>query len=57
MFLFYQQTIMMTRSKTIATANASANVQVEPETIANKTTDNNSTVLYPSMFDRWKLPL
>lgn len=58
MFLFYQQTKMMTRSKTIATTNASANAQVvEPETIANKTTDNNSTVLYPSMFDRWKLPL
>jgi len=49
---------MMTRSKTIATANASANAQVvEPETISNETTDNNSTVLYPSMFDRWKLPL
>ena len=50
---------MMTRSKTIAAANAQV---VEPETIANETTDNettdnDSTVLYPSMFDRWKLPL
>ena len=45
---------MMTRSKTIAAANAQV---VEPETIANETRDNDSTVLYPSMFDRWKLPL
>ena len=45
-------------AKRLPPANASANAQVvEPETIANKTTDNNSTVLYPSMFDRWKLPL
>uniref|UniRef100_A0A6C0LFS6 Uncharacterized protein n=1 Tax=viral metagenome TaxID=1070528 RepID=A0A6C0LFS6_9ZZZZ len=47
----------MTRSKTIA-ANAAANAPVvEPEPIANETTDDNSTVLYPSMFNRWELPL
>jgi len=45
---------MMTRSKTIAAANAQV---LEPETIANETIDNDSTVVYPSMFDRWKLPL
>jgi hypothetical protein len=43
---------MMTRSKT---ANATVNVPIVPSVVTVKT--NDSTVVYPSMFDRWKLPL
>jgi len=46
---------MMTRSKT---ANATVNVPIVPTvpTVVTVKT-NDSTVVYPSMFDRWKLPL
>jgi hypothetical protein len=49
---------MMTRSKT---ANATVNVPIVPSVpsvpsvVTVKT--NDSTVVYPSMFDRWRLPL
>ena len=46
---------MMTRSKT---ANATVNVPIVP-TVPSVVTvkTNDSTVVYPSMFDRWRLPL
>lgn len=43
---------MMTRSKTANVNNATVNV---PTVVAVKNDD--STVVYPSMFDRWRLPL
>ena len=43
---------MMTRSKTVA--NAVANVNTT--TTSNKSIDDDKTVVYPSMFDRWKEP-
>ena len=59
LFLPINITKMMTRSKTIATAVNAKVVepvieQEEPEEVAN---DDDSTIVYPSMFDRWKLPL
>jgi hypothetical protein len=57
----YQDTKMMTRSKTIAAAvaakamnatDATADVQVI-EPVAN----DDSTVIYPSMFNRWEQSL
>ena len=52
---------MMTRSKTINAANAVANatnatvVNAEDATDATDATD--APIVYPSMFDRWRLPL
>ena len=55
----HQETKMMTRSKTIAAAakamnatDATADVQVI-EPVAN----DDSTVIYPSMFNRWEQSL
>lgn len=54
----HQETKMMTRSKTIAAAKAmnateaTADVQVI-EPVAN----DDSTVIYPSMFNRWEQSL
>jgi hypothetical protein len=42
---------MMTRNKTAATAAAATAAAI---TISN---DPSDTVIYPSMFDRWRLPL
>ena len=52
----------MTRSKTIATAVNAKVVepvieQEEPEEPVEVANDDDSTIVYPSMFDRWKLPL
>lgn len=59
LFLPINITKMMTRSKTIATAVNAKVVepvieQEEPVEVAN---DDDSTIVYPSMFDRWKLSL
>jgi hypothetical protein len=51
-FFLHKQTKMMTRSKTVA--NAVANVNTT--TTSNKSIDDDKTVVYPSMFDRWKEP-
>lgn len=51
-----QQQKMMTRSKTAANANkAIANEPKEAEAVASNMDDK--TVVYPSMFDRWREPL
>lgn len=45
---------MMTRSKTMkndANANVNANATV------SNTPDDTTPIVYPSMFDRWRLPL
>ena len=51
---------MMTRSKTINAANAVANatnaVAVNVADVVNATNDD-AHIVYPSMFDRWRLPL
>lgn len=63
-----QQQKMMTRSKTAAktakTANAAktekaiVNEPKEAEAVAVESNmDNDKTVVYPSMFDRWREPL
>jgi hypothetical protein len=44
---------MMTRNKT-ATATAATATAAAAITISN---DPSDTVIYPSMFDRWRLPL
>jgi hypothetical protein len=47
---------MMTRSKTAANAaKAIVNEPKEAEAVASNMDDK--TVVYPSMFDRWKEPL
>jgi hypothetical protein len=63
-----QQQKMMTRSKTAANA-ANANKAIaktetenaivnEPkEEVVESNMDNDKTVVYPSMFDRWREPL
>ena len=62
LFLPINITKMMTRSKTIATAVNAKVVepvieQEEPEEPVEVANDDDSTIVYPSMFDRWKLPL
>lgn len=65
LFLPINITKMMTRSKTIATAvNAKVVEPVieqeepeEPEEPVEVANDDDSTIVYPSMFDRWKLSL
>jgi len=54
-----QQQKMMTRSKTAANAvNANKAIANEPkETEAVASNMDDKTVVYPSMFDRWKEPL
>jgi|LakMenE29Apr09ns_1017244.scaffolds.fasta_scaffold37241_1 hypothetical protein len=52
---------MMTRSKTINAANAVANATNATNTatvVANADATNaDAPIVYPSMFDRWRLPL
>jgi len=62
---------MMTRSKTINVANAVANatnaedvnaedataVNAEDATAVNAEDATDAPIVYPSMFDRWRLPL
>jgi hypothetical protein len=53
---------MMTRSKTAAktakTAKAIVNEPKEAEAVAVESNmDNDKTIVYPSMFDRWREPL
>jgi len=52
---------MMTRSKTINVANAVANAtNATNATVVNATNATDATdapIVYPSMFDRWRLPL
>jgi hypothetical protein len=51
--VFYHQT-MMTRNQTkIAAATATIN----PSSNDSLVIDNNPVVVYPTMFDRWNLPL
>jgi hypothetical protein len=45
---------MMTRNKTATATSATATATAAAITINN---DPSDTVIYPSMFDRWKLPL
>jgi archaellum component FlaG (FlaF/FlaG flagellin family) len=57
-----QQQKMMTRSKTAANAakteKAIVNEPKEAEAVAVESNmDNDKTVVYPSMFDRWREPL
>ena len=57
-----QQQKMMTRSKTAAktakTAKAIVNEPKEAEAVAVESNmDNDKTIVYPSMFDRWREPL
>jgi archaellum component FlaG (FlaF/FlaG flagellin family) len=54
-----QQQKMMTRSKTAAkAANANKAIANEPkETEAVASNMDDKTVVYPSMFDRWREPL
>ncbi len=44
----------MTRNKTATATSATATATAAAITINN---DPSDTVIYPSMFDRWKLPL
>lgn len=44
----------MTRNQT---AIASANTANTANTVITISNDTSNTVIYPSMFDRWKLPL
>jgi len=49
---------MMTRSKTINVANAVANTTNATVVNAEDATDaTDAPIVYPSMFDRWRLPL
>ena len=47
---------MMTRSKTANVNNATVNATVNVPTVVAVKNDD-STVVYPTMFDRWRLPL
>jgi hypothetical protein len=47
---------MMTRSKTINAANAVANATNATNT-ATVVANADAPIVYPSMFDRWRLPL
>jgi hypothetical protein len=51
---------MMTRSKTIANAtavNANATAVNANATAVNAVSNDTTPIVYPSMFDRWRLPL
>jgi hypothetical protein len=50
---------MMTRSKTINAANATVANATNTATVATVATVANADapIVYPSMFDRWRLPL
>ncbi len=56
-----QQQKMMTRSKTAANAakteKAIANEPKEAEAVVVESNMDDKTVVYPSMFDRWREPL
>jgi hypothetical protein len=46
---------MMTRSKTAANAETEKAIANEPkEEVVKSNMDNDKTIVYPSMFDRWK---
>jgi hypothetical protein len=47
---------MMTRNQT-AIAAAAATATATTDTIITISNDSSNTVLYPSMFDRWRLPI
>lgn len=46
----------MTRNQT-AIAAAAATATATTDTIITISNDSSNTVLYPSMFDRWRLPI
>ena len=55
-----QQQKMMTRSKTANAANANkaiANEPKEAEAVVVESNMDDKTIVYPSMFDRWREPL
>lgn len=62
MFFKYRTTNkkMMTRSKTAAkaeTENVAKAIANEPkEEVVESNMDNDKTIVYPSMFDRWREP-
>lgn len=45
---------MMTRNQTAIAATAAT---AATDTIITISNDSSNTVLYPSMFDRWRLPI
>lgn len=47
---------MMTRNQTVAAATA-ATAAATAATVITISNDPKDTVIYPSMFDRWRLPL
>lgn len=51
----------MTRNKTAATttttATATATATAATAAVITISNDSSNTVIYPSMFDRWRLPL
>lgn len=58
-FSFYQDTKMMTRSKTIAAAAKAVNATetTEDVQVIEPVANDDSTVIYPSMFNRWEQSL
>ena len=47
----------MTRNQTAIAAAATATATAATDTIITISNDSSNTVLYPSMFDRWRLPI
>ena len=48
---------MMTRNQTAASATAATATAATAATVIAISNDSKDTVIYPSMFDRWRLPL